>query len=86
MQESELKKELMKSLPELTEDDFAYHATDLYVVGYMNVVNWLKKNYRHYDNITTFVGQEDSGWNGAGQTCLDIPFAGNWNGWRQLLK
>lgn len=62
----------------LTGRDFEYHATDLYVVSLPGVVNWLKRNYKHFENVTCFVGQEGADWNGSGKVCLDIPFAGFW--------
>lgn len=73
----ELQTKLQEALG-LDDADFAYHATDLYVVSKPGVVNWLKANYEHFSNVQQFVSQKGSGWNGAGQICLDIPFAGNW--------
>lgn len=70
-----LKNQLMTAFPELTERDFGSWQTDLYVVAYPHVVNWLKENYQFYTNITRFIGQKGSDWNGAGKPCLDIPFA-----------
>ena len=63
----------------LEDADFAYHATDLYVVASPEVRRWLHQNYEHYGNVVSFVSQEGSGWNGAGKQCFDIPFAGIWH-------
>ena len=63
----------------LDDADFAYHATDLYVIAHPVVVKWLKAHYEHFGNITGFSSPADSGWNGAGHYCLDIPFAGRWD-------
>jgi len=70
-----LKDRLKQAIPTLTDDDFAVHATDLYVVAYPEVRAWLKANYRFWTNVTTFVSQVGSNWNGAGRVCFDIPFA-----------
>ena len=73
----ELQSRLQAAL-NLSDSDFAYHATDLYVVKKPLVMEWLKDNYEHFSNVTPFVSQAGSNWNGAGKICLDIPFAGNW--------
>lgn len=62
----------------LEDDDFAYHATDLYVVAKKGVYEWLRINYKYSSNVKSFYSQEGSLWNGAGKRCFDIPFAGNW--------
>ena len=74
----ELQQRLMDAELGLVEDDFSYHATDLYVVAKPGVREWLKANYEFFSNITGFRSQEGSDWNGAGKFCFDIPFAGNW--------
>lgn len=76
-QTPELQIRLQKALG-LSEADFAYHATDLYVVKKPLVMEWLKDNYEFFCNVKPFVSQKGSNWNGAGKICLDIPFAGNW--------
>lgn len=79
MTETKTKPELQQQLQDalgLTDDDFAYHATDLYVLDKPGVRAWLKANYRWYSNITSFVGAKGSSWEG--KPCLDIPFAGHW--------
>lgn len=73
-----LQARLMAAFPDLTEDDFAHHATDLYVVASPKVCNWLRMNYEFNSSIQFFTSQTGSNWNGAGKRCLDIPFAGNW--------
>jgi hypothetical protein len=74
--QSELKDQLMQAIPELTEQDFGFYATDLHVIAHPKVIKWLKENYRFFNQITYFTGSEGSDW--AGKPCLDIPFAGNW--------
>jgi hypothetical protein len=66
--------------------DFAYHATDLYVVAKPGVLEWLEANHSYPENISGFRSQEDSNWNGAGKWCLDIPFAGNWPELAQVYR
>jgi hypothetical protein len=70
-----LKQQLIDANLGLTEGDFANHYSDLYVVARPGVAQWLKLNYRFYRNITTFISQPGSSWNGAGRLCFDIPFA-----------
>lgn len=60
----------------LRDDDFAYHATDLYVVWSPEVWDWLRENYEYFANVDKFQGQHGAKWNGAGRTCIDVPFAG----------
>lgn len=74
----DLQQRLQTAFPALTDDHFAYHATDLYVVEIAGVREWLKANYQHFANVQTFKSQEGSNWAGAGKSCLDIPFAGKW--------
>jgi hypothetical protein len=88
MEKPELQQRLQAADLGLEDADFAYHATDLYVVAKAGVIEWLRRNYEHFSNITTFVSPEGSGWNGAKRIegpgikipvlCLDIPFAGHW--------
>ncbi len=68
----ELERQLREAFPDLTDDDFGYHATDLYVRWSAPVREWLRKNYRWNSNITGFTSQLD------GKPWLDIPFAGYW--------
>jgi len=77
MAKPELQEQLQAALG-LSDDDFGYHATDLYVLDKPGVREWLKKNYEFYSNIQSFVGNEGHPTFG-GQRALDIPFAGNWN-------
>ena len=60
---------------ELPDGDFCNHSSDLYVVNRPGVRDWLQRNYLHWRNVSVFVSPHDSGWNGAGTFCLDIPFA-----------
>ena len=69
-----LEKSLRKAFPFLTDADFGYHATDLYVLFYPDVFAWLKKNHEFPQQILTFEGQGD--WQG--KTAIEIPFAGKW--------
>lgn len=72
----ELQVELMKAIPELTDQDFGFYATDLHVIAYPKVTKWLKENYPFFKNIIPFTGDQGSDW--AGKPCWDIPFAGKW--------
>jgi len=74
----DLQQRLQAAFPALTDDHFAYHATDLYVVALPGVREWLKENYRFYSNIEAFTSQPGSNWAGAGKRCFDVPFAGVW--------
>lgn len=77
-----MKPELQQKMQDelgLEDNDFAYHATDLYVIYTPEIRKWLKKNYKFHRNVKFFISQENSGWNGSGLAALDIPFAGNWN-------
>lgn len=76
---SETEKALREAVPFLTDQDFGYHANDLYVVAYPEVEQWIKTNYEFPKNVQTFRSPEGSGWNGAGKLCFDLPFAGNWS-------
>jgi hypothetical protein len=73
---SELKLQLQAALG-LSDDDFGYHATDLYVLDKPGVMDWLKKNYRYPSSIKRFIGNEGHPTFG-GKSALDIPFAGVW--------
>lgn len=74
-----LEQKLRNQFPNLTDDDFGYQATDLYVVWKPDIEKWLKDNYEFYKNTTKFMGAKHSNWKGAGQLCIDIPFQGYWN-------
>ena len=74
----ELQQRLQAVFPDLTDDHFAYYATDLYICPVKGVREWLKANYQFYENIQGFTSQAGSGWAGAGKLCLDVPFAGYW--------
>ncbi len=74
----ELMQRLLAADLDLTEGDFAYHESDLYVIAKPGVMGWLKANHKFYTNVTGFMSPADSEWNGAGKYCLEIPFAGNW--------
>jgi hypothetical protein len=72
-----LQQQLLRANLGLTDKDFGYHATDLYVVAKAGVATWLKANYKWWCNATFFTGNpEATDWNGAGRQCIDIPFAG----------
>ena len=73
-----LEQQLREAFPQLSNDDFGYHATNLYVVAYPEVDQWLRKNYQWYCNVRKFYSNPNDDWNGAGKTCLSIPFAGKW--------
>jgi hypothetical protein len=65
----------MEAFPAMVDRDFASHYTDLYVVASPELMDWLKVNYEWHRQVTLFVSPKGSDWNGAGRTCLDIPFA-----------
>lgn len=75
MNTSSLKDRLLNANLNLTEEDFATHYSDLYVVNKPMVYEWLRMNYQFFKNIEYFISQVGSNWNGAGKQCLDIPFA-----------
>ncbi len=76
-----LKEQLLAANLGLEEQDFATHASDLYVVAKPGVYDWLKANYRFWTNAQFFISQPGSNWNGQGKRCLDIPFA-NVEAWK----
>jgi hypothetical protein len=69
--------EKLQAALDLNDDDFGYHATDLYVLIKPGVIEWLKKNYQFFYNIRSFIGNEGHPTFG-GKLALDIPFAGKW--------
>lgn len=75
-----LEEQLRQAFPKLTNQDFGHHASDLYVVAYPGIWEWLQKHFDYPQTITTFIGQESPDWNGGGRLCYEIPFAGNWQG------
>jgi hypothetical protein len=81
-----LEQQLKKEFPWLTDRDFGHHATDLYVVYYPKIDEWLRDNHQFYSNVTQFIGNPEDDWNGAGKRCLKIPFAGEWKRLERMLK
>ena len=75
-----LQQQLECAFPELNENDFAYHHTDLYVRCTPQVEAWLEEYYDFSCNITTFdVPLKGELANlGVVERWLDIPFAGPW--------
>lgn len=79
-----LQVELQAAIPALTDDHFAYHATDLYVVALPGVREFLQNYKLKYGDgkqtvsFSGFTSQEGSLWAGAGKFCYDIPFMGRW--------
>lgn len=69
------KQRLTRQFPQLTESDFSNHETDLYVVAYPFVKEWLTKEYEWPQNVQYFIGNPQAEWNGAGRECADVPFA-----------
>ena len=67
-----LQQQLMEAIPELTQSDFDYYATDLYVRSLPEVEEWLKGNYEHHRQVKPFKCNIDQ------NKWLDIPFAGYW--------
>ena len=67
-----LQQQLMEAFPALTQNDFSYYATDLYVRSLPEVEKWLKENYKFPRQIEPFICNiNQNKW-------LDIPFAGYW--------
>lgn len=64
-----LKNQILTAFPNMNDEDFDKHETDLYVRYSPEVDNWLKQNYEFYKNITTFKSNVDN------QRWFDIPFA-----------
>lgn len=72
METPELESRIRIAFPTMIDSDFGYHATDLHVRACHGVYDWLKENYKHASNVTSFISQIDGGlW-------YDIPFAGRW--------
>ena len=69
----DLQKRMMADLG-MVEDDFAGYCSDLYVVATVAVADWLRKNYKFSNQVTSFRSNEGSNWNGAGLLCYTIPF------------
>ena len=72
--------QMIRANLKLKIDDFAFHASDLYVVNTPGVKKWLDENLEYPQNVTSFISPADSEWAGAGRLCWDIPFMGNWPG------
>jgi hypothetical protein len=68
-----LKEHLLSANLGLSESDFSYYASDLYVLAKPGVYEWLKENHPYFSNVTRFVGADESEWHG--KQCLEIPFA-----------
>jgi len=64
----DVKKELQKRF-NLTDEHFDTHESDLYVKANLDIKEWLKANYEHYENISQFVSQIDE------TLWFEIPFA-----------
>lgn len=73
MKKPELQTKLMAAIPALTDADFDYHASDLYVVAKPGVREWLQANNQ---SSTVFTAKAGHDW--AGKHCFDIPFGGYW--------
>jgi hypothetical protein len=73
-EEMNLEQQLREAFPDLGDDSFGYHATDLQVLYRLDVWEWLRKNYKFFTNITVFKGSGP--WEN--KIGIDIPFAGNW--------
>lgn len=85
----ELERQLREAFPQLTDEDFDYHATDLYVRARPDVVKWLVNNYQFWKNITRFrcpVSDPELNAIGVRELWLDIPFAGYWPGDQRTPK
>lgn len=81
----ELERRLREAFPGLSDNDFGYYATDLYVKAVPGIIEWLRENYRFFGNITLFIPQDggkslspDLRALGITEVWLDVPFAGRW--------
>ena len=76
-----LEAQLREAFPSLSDADFDYYATDLYVRGRPDVVKWLKENYQFYSQIQFFRPNVPDGVNAESPFTtywLDLPFQGLW--------
>lgn len=71
----ELQQRLQDALG-LSDDDFGYHASDLYVLDKPGVWEWLQKNFEFPQNISRFMSNKECSWKGA--RAIEIPFSGYW--------
>ena len=60
MSKPELQQQIQNALPQMQDEDFDYHATDLYVRARPGVVQWLIKNYEFWSNVTLFICKVDA--------------------------
>ncbi len=66
-----IKAKLREAFPFLKDEDFSHHASDLYVLAYPGIYEWLKKNHPFPMNINFFSGIGE--WQG--KLAIEIPFA-----------
>lgn len=75
-----LKQRLMRRFPELTEEHFGSHCSDLYIRPpadcVTSMLSWLKEHYQFFNQVRWFEGARESDW--AGCLCLEVPFAAHY--------
>jgi hypothetical protein len=89
MNKPELQQRLQEALLPMRDDDFSYHATDLYVRARPGVEQWLIRNYEFWTNVTRFTSKVDDPELkklGVRELWLDIPFAGFWPNDKKVMK
>ena len=70
---SRIQRRMQKDLG-LSDRDFAYHGSDMYVVLTEPVAQWLRTHEPKLQR-TLFTSQKGSDWNGAGKICIEVAFA-----------
>ena len=89
MSKPELQQQIQNALPQMQDEDFDYHATDLYVRARPGVVQWLIENYEFWANVTLFICKVDDPELqklGVLDIWVDIPFAGYWPNDKKVKK
>jgi hypothetical protein len=89
MNKPELQQRIQDALPQMRDEDFDYHATDLYVRARPGLVRWLIQNYEFWTNVTRFtckVNDPELQRLGVRELWLDIPFAGYWPNDKKVKK
>ena len=86
-----LQRQIQAALPHMQDEDFDYHATDLYIRARPGVVRWLTHNYEFWTQVTGF--RSNIPYNdpelrqlGIRELWLDVPFAGYWPNDQREMK
>jgi len=62
-----LKQQIQNAIPELNNDNFGGHASDLYIRARPIVLQWFFKNYKFFKQCTTFTDYNNDLW-------IEVPF------------